>query len=162
MRKTEIVKVPADWGKRDAGKVFLLTEWPAARAEKWAVRALLALNRSGGEIPLNVAGIGMEGIAVIGINTFLRGNVDAAEIIPILDELLDCVKFIRDTSARDQATGMPVATPIVSDDDIEEIVTRAWLRSEVLRVHINFSVADALSALISAITTKTAETSEIT
>ena len=67
MRKTEIVKVPADWGKRDAGKVFLLTEWPAARAEKWAVRALLALNRSGGEIPLNVAGIGMEGIAVIGI-----------------------------------------------------------------------------------------------
>lgn len=152
-RKTEIVKVPAEWGKRDAGKIFQLTEWPAAKAEKWAVRALLALNRSGGEIPLNLAGIGMQGIAIIAINTFLRGNVDAGEIIPILDELLDCVGFIRDPKARDQATGKPVTTPIISEDDIEEVVTRAWLRGEVLRIHTSFSVADAMSSLLSTIVT---------
>lgn len=152
-RKTKIVKIP-DWGKRDEGKVFIITEWPAARAEKWAVRALLALNRSGGEIPLELSGIGMQGIAIIGLNTFLRGNVVADEIIPILDELLDCVKFIRDPKARDQTTGQPVATPIVSDDDIEEIVSRAWLRSEVVALHTGFSVADALSALISTISTR--------
>ena len=149
MRKTKIVKAGA-WGQgRDDGRVFLLTEWPAARAEKWGVRALLALNRSGGEIPLNIAGIGMEGIAIIGLNTFLRGNVDANEIIPILDELIECVRLIRDPSARDQTTGLPVATPIVSDDDIQEVQTRLWLRNEVVALHINFSVADALSALIS-------------
>lgn len=150
-RKTDIVKA-GSWGQgRDTGKIFLLTEWSAARAENWAARAIMALNRNGGEIPLNVAGIGMEGIAIIGLNTFLRGNIDPGEIIPILDELLDCVKLIRDPKARDQATGLPVATPLVSDDDVEEVITRAWLRSEVLRIHINFSVADALSNLISAI-----------
>jgi hypothetical protein len=154
-RKTEIVRVP-DWGKRDAGKIFLLTEWPAARAEKWAMRALLALNRSGGEIPLNIAGIGMQGIAIIGLNTFLRGNVEANEIIPILDELIECVQFIRDPKARDVQTGLPIATSLTSEDDIEEIVTRAWLRSEVLRVHINFSVAEALLKLLSEIMTPAA------
>ncbi len=157
-RKTEVVMVPEGYGRdsEPKRKVFLITEWSAAKAEKWAIRALLALNRSGGDIPLNLAGIGMQGIAIIGINTFLRGNIDAAEIIPILDELLECVKYVRDPTTRDQATGQPIASPLVSEDDVEEVITRAWLRSEVLRVHCSFSVADALSSLISTIMTPAA------
>jgi len=151
LRKEEIVRVPG-WGKRDIGKTFLITEWPADRAERWAMRMLLAYNRGGGDIDTgSMMGLGMEAIMVLGVNTFLRGQIQAAEIIPVLDELLECVKIIRDPKARDAATGRAVATPIVSSDDIEEVQTRLWLRSEVLKVHTGFSPADALSKLISGI-----------
>ena len=36
---------------RDNGKVFVLTEMPASRAESWAMRALLALMANGVEVP---------------------------------------------------------------------------------------------------------------
>ena len=38
MRKTDIVVVP-EWGKRDAGKVFFIREWPAERRERLLGRA---------------------------------------------------------------------------------------------------------------------------
>lgn len=142
-RRTENVAVPKfDTGlNRDLGKLYLITEWDAATAEKWGIKMTLALNRSSGEIPMDLRGIGMEGVAIIGLNTFLRGNISPAELIPLLDELLECVKVIRDPRYPE------VATPIASPDDIEEIATRLWLRSEVLRVHTNFSPAEALSRL---------------
>src|SRR5277367_9574 len=97
-RKTATVSVPEFDGthNRDQSKVFLLTEWPAAQAEKWGIKMMLAYNRSGGSIPLDVRGMGMEGVAILGINTFLRGNIDSAEVIPLLDDLLGCVQVIRD------------------------------------------------------------------
>lgn len=149
MRRREIVKAPADYG-RDAGKHFEITEWDAARAESWAIRALLAFSRGGSDFPIEVVGRGMEGVFYVGIQTFLRGQVRAEEVIPILNELLECVQMIRDPKARDKDTGRPVVTPIVSDDDIGEVRTRLWLRSEVIRVHTDFSVAEILSRLISA------------
>jgi hypothetical protein len=158
MRKTEVVVVPSDpkYGRdrEPTSKHFLLTEWPAARAEEWAIRAILAYNRGGVDINLDRAlGMGMRAIAIFGIQTFLRGQMRAEEIVPILNELLECVKIIRDPSARDKETGEPVATPIVSDDDIEEVATRLWLRSEVIRLHTGFSPGDALSHLVSLIMT---------
>ena len=148
-RKTTTVTVPEFDGthNRDRGKVFSLTEWPAAQAEKWGIKMLLAYNRSGGSIPMEMRGLGMEGIAIIGINTFLRGNVESGEIIPLLDELLGCVQVIRDKAHPD------VLTPF-NDDDTEEIITRLWLRGEVLSLHLNFSVFDALIALGRSIMTK--------
>src|SRR6185437_13321518 len=99
-------------------------------------------------LPLDhVAGMGMEGIFVLGIQTFLRGQMQSTEIIPLLDELLDCVQMVRDPTKRG-ADGKVIATPVASDDDISEVKTRMWLRSEVLRVHTSFSMADALSYLI--------------
>lgn len=154
MRKKEIVKVPPGFG-RDTGKTFLITEWAAETAEKWAFRSILAYNRGGGEIPIGqMAGEGMEAIAILGVNTFLRGQMQAEEVIPILDQLLECVSVIRDPKARDASSGDVVATSIVSPDDIEEVKTRLWLRSEVLRVHTGFSMAASLSNLISAIMTR--------
>lgn len=154
MRKQEIVKVPEDWGAsvalyRDFGKHFLITEWPAARAEKWALRAMIAYNRGGGQIPVDAIGGGMKSIFFLGLNTFLRGQMQADEVLPILDELMECVKIVRDPKSRG-VDGKVVATDLVSDDDIEEIKTRLWLRSEVVRVHTNFSPAEMLSNLISA------------
>lgn len=159
-RKTVTVRVPRFEGtdNRDLDKSFFLTEWPASTSEKWAMRMLLAFNRSAGEIPLNLAGIGMEGIAILGINTFLRGAIQAAEIIPLLDELLECVKIVRDPDTPDKATGEPVVHAIIPDIDIEEVATRLWLRSEVLRLHTNFSPADALSKLLTSIQTPTKTT----
>lgn len=151
MRKTEIVKAPANFG-RDAGKHFLITEWAAAKADHWAIRAMLAYNRGGGDLPYeSLVGRGMEAIFFVGIQTFLRGQMRPEEVIPILDELLECVQIIRDPNARDKMTGLPIATAIVSDDDIAEIKTRYWLRSEVLKLMTGFSAAETLSRWVSAI-----------
>lgn len=146
MRESAVVRVPAFPGtrNRDLNKIFKITEWPAARAERWALRMLLATNKGGGELPLNLAGLGMEGIAIIGINTFLRGNISDDVLLPLIDELLECVEAIRDIKHPEIATKL---TP----DDIEEPATRMWLRGEVLSLHLNFSVAGVVSALYSKI-----------
>lgn len=154
MRKITTVKVPAWEGNRDAGKVFKITEMPSDQGEKWAIRALLLLSGSGGRIPDELAGRGMEAIAIVGINIFLQGVIRFPELEPLLDEMMSCVQIIRDPKARDKATGQPVSTGLVSPDDIEEVRTRAWLRSEVLNLHLGFSPAAALSKLISVIQEK--------
>jgi hypothetical protein len=163
VRKTKLVTIPRFEGahNRDEGKHFLLTEWPAAVAEKWGFRIMLAFNRSSTQIPLDLKGLGIEGVAILGINTFLRGNVQAEEIVPIIDELLDCAKMVRDLKALDPVTSQPFGTDVL-DNDIEEVATRLWLRSEVLALHTGFSVVDALSALWSSITARTEEISSTT
>ena len=45
---------------RDFGKVFVLTEMPASRAESWAMRSLLALMASGVEVPEGFDRMGMQ------------------------------------------------------------------------------------------------------
>ena len=153
-RKIEQVTVPAEWGARDAGKVFEITEWPAARADEWAIDAMLAYNRGGGNLdPDMLIGRGMEAIFFVGVQTFLRGQLRGDEVKPILNQLLECVKIVRDPRAIDVSTGRPAATALASPDDIEEIKTIWWLRSEVLRVHTGFSPAAVLSRWISAVMT---------
>lgn len=150
MRKTETVVVPAEWGGRDAGKNFQITEWPAAVAEDWAFRFLFACGRGGADVDFNRAlGAGWEFIFWSGVNTLLRGAFVPDEVIPLLNRLLECVQIIRDPTKPD-ASGKPVASAIIADDDIAEIRTRLWLRSEVIRVHANFSVADVASAYLAA------------
>ena len=151
-RKVEIVQAPPSC-KRDAGKCYQLTEWAAWKADHWAIKAMLAYNRGGGDLPGGDAliGRGMEAIFFIGIQTFLRGQIRSEEAIPILDELLECVEMVRDPKVRDVKTGGHIATPISSDDDIEEIETRWWLRSEVIKLHTGFSPAEFLSRWISAV-----------
>ena len=50
-RKEMIYEVPAAEGNRDAGKRFLIVEMPATKAEKWAMRAILALMRGNVDLP---------------------------------------------------------------------------------------------------------------
>ena len=145
MRKREVVTVPASWGGRDANKNFVVTEMPATRAEKWAWRLMIAVKGTTAEVPQEVAALGMVGVAIRGLNAFLASDVDFAKLEPLLDEMMTCVTVVRDLQHPD------VATPIVSDDDVEEVRTVAWLRSEVLRVHTGFSAAEAFSRIVSAI-----------
>jgi len=149
-RRKEVVRAPATpWIGRDAGKHFLISEWGAKRAEAWAWGMVFALKGSTSEIPLDVARLGMVGVGIRLLNTVLKADVDYARISPFMNELIDeCVQIVRDPSSTDKATGLPVASSLL-DGDIAEIATRQWLRSEVIRVHTNFSVFDALSALLS-------------
>jgi hypothetical protein len=152
-RKTETIPVPKTaWAGRDAGKLFQISEWSARRAEKWAWGMAFALKGTSGEIPLDVARLGMIGVGIRLINTVLKADVDYERISPYFDQLVDeCVRIVRDPKALDAATGRPVSSPLL-DGDVAEIATLQWLRSEVVRLHTNFSVFDSLSALLSLMT----------
>lgn len=151
-RKTEYVTVP-EWGKRDAGKVFKITEWGARRAETWAWGIAFALKGTSGEIPDDIARLGMAGVGIRLINTVLKADVNYSALKPFFDELIDeCVLIVRDPSNRDRMTQQPVATALMPDD-FAEIPTLQWMRSEVIRVHTNFSVLDSLFAFLSQIRT---------
>lgn len=129
MRKTLDVTITEDG--RDKGKVFLLTEMSAMKAEKWAARALLIAVQSGADIG-NVRA-GMAGVAVMGISAVL--GVKFGDVEPLLDEMLTCVQIKE-----------PAITRAFTEDDIEEVMTIIKLREEVLTLHLGFSTADALSA----------------
>jgi len=156
--RSEVVVVPSWPGSRDVGKNFLISEMDAVRAEKWAWRAFFALKGSSERIPENIAGLGMVGIAIVGLNVFLQADVDPARFEALLDEMLTCVRVVRDPKTKDAVSGGPIATDLLPGD-VEEVRTLAWLRSEVLRVHTGFSPADAISTLASAIQARMPEVS---
>jgi len=135
MRKTTIVTIEAE--NRDKGKTFLLTEMPAAQAEKWAARAFLAMVKSGVEIPDDVADMGMAGLATLGIKALGGISWELAE--PLLDEMFECVQ-IQPDPARNPKFARPLA-----EDDTEEVMTRFTLRRAVLELHVDFSLAAKLS-----------------
>lgn len=144
-RKTKIVAIEADG--RDRGKTFLVTEMPPRQAEKWAARALFAIGRgaraeASPDMKDELQRSGMAGIAALGVQALTSIAFDEAE--PLMDEMLECVTFIPDPSKLDQMTRQPIVRALI-DDDIEEVGTLALLRSEVLEVHVGFSIAALLS-----------------
>lgn len=147
-RKVEYVSPPAATAGRDLGKRYRITEVDSVVAEKWGIRIVLALTRGGLQLPQNVHGLGLLGLGIVALNTLFRGNVEWSEIEPLFDEMMQCVEIVRDPA------GSPMyAVPMISPNDIEEVPTRLWLRSEVIRIHTGFSAADAFSALSLAIMT---------
>jgi len=121
---------------RDHGKVFVLTELPASRAESWAMRALLALMASGVEVPEGFDRMGMAGMAEVGIRALSGLKWEVAE--PLLAEMWSCVQIMPD----------PSKTHIVRnliEEDIEEISTRVKIRAEVWKLHTGFLKAVAPS-----------------
>lgn len=135
------VTVEAQYGRdKERGKKFLLTEMSAVRAEKWATRALIALINSGIQLTDDEASAGMAGIAQVaarGAFKFTGGGMSFAEFEPLLDEMLECVQIKE-----------PAATRTLTEDDIEEVPTLFLLRSEVLKLHTGFSLAERLSGYL--------------
>jgi hypothetical protein len=118
---------------RDQGKVFHLREFPASKAEKWAMQALMLAARSGVDLPDNIGpAMGMQGIAMLGIQAIMKVNFLEAE--PLLNEMMACVSIKPDPQRPEIVRGLV-------EDDIEEIATRVMLRSEVIKLHVNFSGA---------------------
>jgi hypothetical protein len=137
-RKTENYTVTEE--NRDKGKTFLLTEWPASKAESWAIRALLALGAANVEVPDDVTNDGMAGLAAVGLKKLFALPYSAAG--PLLDELMECVQVTPDARR-------PQVKRALLESDIEEIRTRLALKWEVLKLHVDFSIAGELSSLAS-------------
>jgi hypothetical protein len=155
MRKEIDVTVP-DWGGRDKGKTFHLTEKPALKAERWAWRMFIALKGTSGYIPLDIEGsiarLGYVGVALRGINAFLAADVDYEKVEPLLDEMMECVSVVRDPKHQDVYTKL-------LETDIDELRTVGWLRDEIVRLHVGFSFVDALCHLASATASLSAQES---
>lgn len=133
-RRTKELTITAQG--RDHDKMFLLTEMPAVQAEKWAGRALLALLKSGVELPEGAAKAGLAGIAAVGIKAF--GSIDWNLAEPLLDDMMSCVQVI--PNKRDKRV-----VRALFEEDIEEVTTLLTIRKEVLELHLGFSLAEKLS-----------------
>lgn len=133
-RREKTVTITAEG--RDKGKSYQITEMPASQGERWAARAFLALGHSGLQIDDEVAGLGMAGIAAVGIKAI--AGVAFAEAEPLMDEMFACIKFSPDPAR-------PMLNRMLIETDCEEIATRLLLRSEVLDLHLGFSLRGALS-----------------
>ncbi|WP_257803359.1 hypothetical protein [Burkholderia glumae] len=120
---------------RDAGKRFLITEMSAARSEEWAARALFAVMSSGVEVPEDVLGAGLAGVAALGIQSLGRVPFEIAK--PLFDEMMTCVQF---------AYGDGAGARQLIDDDTEEVATRLRLRKVVLDLHLEGFLGAAQSA----------------
>lgn len=127
MRKTETITITAEG--RDQGKVFKITEMPAAAAERWALQALFALLNTGVDIPPDLAEAGMAGWASLGFDAFARLPFAAAE--PLLADMWVCVQYQPDPAKPS------VVRPLI-EEDIEEVGTRIRLRKSVWDLHIGF------------------------
>ncbi len=119
---------------RDKGKLFRITEMPASKGEKWAMRAILALMGERVDIPKGFEKKGMSGMAELGLKMFSSLKWESAE--PLLDEMMECVQFIPDPSK-------PQIIRKLFPEDIEDISTLITLRKEVLTLHVGFSQAVA-------------------
>lgn len=123
-----------DAAGRDQGKVFHITEMSASQAEWWALRALMAMGRSGVEVPDNMRDMGMAALAVEGLKAVSR--IPPEEARPLLDELMGCVQYVPNPADRS------VKRPLI-ESDIEEVATRLKLRAEVFKLHVDFFNAAA-------------------
>jgi hypothetical protein len=138
MRHTRIYTVPATG--RDKGKRFLITEMSASASEDWAARLIFAMMNSGADIPDEVAGAGLAGLAAIDPGTLLKAisRVPYEKAKPLLNEMMDCVQVLPDPK------DVNVVRPLI-EDDIEEVATRLLLRKEVFSVHLDHFMSAARS-----------------
>jgi hypothetical protein len=123
---------------RDKGKLFVITEMSAARAESWAMRVLLALIGANVELPEGFEELGMAGLAELGMRALSGLKWEVAE--PLLGEMMECIQIIPD----------PKKTHVVralseEQEDIAEVMTRLKLRMEVFKLHTDFLEAVAPS-----------------
>ncbi len=116
---------------RDKGKIFVLTEMPAAQGERWALRAIHALLAGGVELPdnLDLKRASMAHMAQIGIQALSGLSWEKAE--PLLSEMWECVQIQPDPKRPDIVRGL-------IDEDIEEIGTRLKLRMQIWGLHVDF------------------------
>lgn len=121
---------------RDKGKLFVITELPAAQGEAWAMRAILALTAEGVDIPPNFERLGMAGMVEIGVRSLTKLRWEVAA--PLLAEMWQCVKIIPDPAK-------PHVVRDLIEQDIEEIMTRIKLRMEIFKLHADFLTAVAPS-----------------
>ena len=127
-RNTAIVTITEDG--RDQGKKFLVTEMSAAGAEFWAVRALMALARSGLDIPDNIVARGAAAMASFGFRALAAASPVDAKML--MDELMGCVQIMPDPA------NPSVVRPVKFDGDVEELMTLLRLKKEAFSLIFGF------------------------
>jgi hypothetical protein len=136
-RKTKTVVIEKEG--RDLGKTYLLTEMDTFKAEKWAARLILALIKSGIELPEGSADQGMAGLMSV-VPSILKGvgGISWEVLEPLLDEMMNCVEVIPDSNK-------PAIKRKINEayGDIEEVLTLMTLRAELIELHTGFSFAAA-------------------
>jgi hypothetical protein len=125
-RKSKTITINTEG--RDKGKSFFIEEWSAKRIERWSYRVLAALGATGADMSGFVGGSGMQGLARAGFDNLLR--IDPEVGWDLLDELMTAV-----------AIPLPNGTRPLVEEDIAEFATRAFLKMEVLTLHMGFSKA---------------------
>lgn len=129
----KVVSITIEDDNRDKDKMFILTEMPASRAEKWAWRAMCAITKHSPDIiPDDMARAGMAGIAMVGVKAL--AGIDSADLLPLLDEMFQCVQICPDP------VKYPAVTRPLIEDDIEEVLTRLRLRAEIFTLHTGFFI----------------------
>jgi hypothetical protein len=140
MRRDRTVTIPhvkqGERENRDSGKVYVITEMAASLAEDWAVRAWMALSKSGVEVPAGIASLGMVGVALITFQAFRYAHF--SDVKPLMDEMMACVKVA-------PTPGNYSVTRALVESDIEEVKTRIDLKREVLELHTGFTMAELAS-----------------
>lgn len=152
-RKTKIIPIEAVEGieNRDAGKSFLITEKPAIQAKKWADRFFAAMDTKQMIIPPGISALGMVGVYLLAVNTM--SGAPWGDVEKLMDELLDCVQFVPEPPL--------VPRALVREVDFEEMATINHLQWEVIALHGNFTLADAISMLTSALQLQQARSLDI-
>lgn len=134
MRKTKTVLIEREG--RDKGKSFLITEMPADQAERWAMRALLGMMRSGVQLPDEALSAGMAAISSYGLQ--MLAGLPEELFLSLMDEMMACVQYVQPIGG---------TRPLMEGEgaDIEELSTRITLRRAVLELHLGFSLPAAPS-----------------
>lgn len=135
-RKTKTLTIDAEG--RDKGKTFLLTEMSAAKAEDWAIRVLLALGSANVDLPPGAMQLGMAALAEIGLMKLFA--VKSEQVRPLLSELAECAVFVPNP----QKPQVTVPYPVY-ETQVEEVRTLLAIKWEVLKLHLDFSLAASLS-----------------
>lgn len=133
-RKTLTVVVSDD--NRDKGKTFILTEMPADQAERWAIRAFLAMSQNGAQIPDGAFEAGVAALATVGLR--LLASLPEHAALPLLDEMFECVRY-----QPAHAKVEPLAILPGASSQIEEVKTRLMLRMKLMELHTGFSMPAA-------------------
>jgi hypothetical protein len=123
-RKTGTITID---GGRDNGKTFRLTEWSAMQTERWILRAVFGLGKSGVEIPPEILQLGAAATAYAIASQACK--LPSRLGLKLADELMECVKRVEATADR-----------TLVENDTEDLSTRLRLKSEVLKLHFGFFV----------------------
>jgi hypothetical protein len=132
-RKIQRVVISAEG--RDKGKTFVLTEMPADQAERWAIRAVLALAQSGAQVSDDALHAGLAGLAAMGVQAL--AGVRWEQLEPLLDEMFGCVRY-------EHKPGQPHQEIMGGiNSQIEEVATRMSIRFALWELHLGFSLPEA-------------------
>lgn len=134
-RRSELVTLTDG---RDRGKQFRVHEMYADVGERWAYRALLAISRSGVNVPPGLLDQGWAGLAsmmpyliVIGFQGLSGARWE--EIEPLLNEMMGCVMFQPPGNISEQPLGVGATL------QVEEVKSLGKLKMAVLKLHVDFS-----------------------